>query len=373
MEIQHISPETLESLFGDPQEVTPTPTPETPEVIDTTDSPIVIDNSNNINVDNIDFEALLNEEPSKDVEDTPAEPPSDVTTKDSVPSVLKSTVDFMISKGYWKDFEGREELDITEDVYAELAAKQFESRLNDEVSEILDSTGEYGKAILEFSKNGGNPDEIIDLFKEQKQFERIDTTSDEGKVELVGKFYSEILGWKPERVTKHVQRIIADDDLDSEVSEIEDKYKEYYSAEVEKAQAALEERNRAKIENQKRFESSLMDALTDLNYSAPERKKISKALLEAKRDDNGGITTDFNSKFAEIQKDPKRLVKLVEYVLDDAAFIAKIEKSTTSKTEAKTFNFIKGNVTANKTRSNATPEPKDSKQSLDFSFLLNKK
>jgi hypothetical protein len=40
--------------------------------------------------------------------------------------------------------------------------------------ELLDSTGVYGKAIIGHIKNGGNPDEIIDIFKEQKALQSLD-------------------------------------------------------------------------------------------------------------------------------------------------------------------------------------------------------
>jgi hypothetical protein len=370
MEIQNISAEALNSLFGDSDTTLEQPVAE-PTTLITEDSVITVGKDGLSDIPEIDLDELEELKPDdkviKDLEDTPAT----VDEEPKVTNVLKNTIDFMISKGLWKDFEGREELEVDEDTYAKLASEQFQTKVDELVEEVFDSTGEYGKAIISHIREGGNPDEIIDIFKEQKQITTIDTSTDEGKLEIVGKYYTEILGWKPDRVAKHLKRIVEDKDLEVESSEIEDKYKEYYSEQLEAIETQRQQAKARQIENQKQFQTSINTTLTELNYSEKDKKKITSALLEAKKLPNGVVTTDFNIKFSELQKDPKKLIKLVDFVLDEENFINKIKKTADTNAAAKAFSFIKGNATTSKTKGSSHEEIKQTQNNtLDFSQIL---
>lgn len=374
MEIQNISPDALEALFGEDTKTEQTPpTHENEDKKEVTDSVVINQNDGYSGILNIDIDTLEDEEVNSTEEKTPAKPKKEevpVVESNLDTTVLKNTVDFMIQKGYWKDFEGREDLDIDEETYAELASKQFESKLNESLSEILDSTGDYGKAIIAHVRDGGNPDDVIDIFKEQKEIQSIDTNTDNGKALMVSKYYSEILGWKPERVEKHLKRIIEDDDLDIESSEIEEKYNEYYQEQLQNIELEREQAKLQRLEGQQRFASSINETLTELNYSDSEKRKITKALLDVKKLPNGQVTTDFTLRFSEIQKDPKRLIKLVDYVMDEEKFINKIQKTSDTNAAAKSFNFIKGNSTASKSKGSSHTDPASKNSNLDFSSLL---
>jgi hypothetical protein len=87
-------------------------------------------------------------------------------------------------------------------------AEQDRLRVEGMFGELVDSTGPFGKAIIDFVKNGGNPDEIIDLFKEQKQVESISIENADGQKDIIKHYYSEVLGWKPEKIEKYLSGLI---------------------------------------------------------------------------------------------------------------------------------------------------------------------
>jgi hypothetical protein len=374
MDILEISPEALESMFGDNPTETKLEENKPAQIQETN----VLQPQGGLgNIQEFDLDKLeKEEEESKDIkEDKPSKEKSEApkakeVTEESaqVKNVLTNTTKYLIEKGIWQDFEGSDTLDIDEDTYAELAAKQTEEKVNSLFSELLDSTGDYGKAIISHIKEGGNPDEIIDLFKEQKYTESIDTSTPEGKVNIIGKYYNEVLGWRPERIQKHLQRIIADDDVESEASEIEEKYNEYYQeqlAEIEGERMLQKQRN---LERQKEFVTGIKSSLDETEYTPREKQLIEQSLLNIKKTEMGPVT-DFNLKFAELQRDPKKLIDLVYYVMDQEGFKKRVNAKAETKVAEKTFSFIKGNGSISKNVTSSMGS-NDSKNKLDFSSLL---
>ena len=136
-------------------------------------------------LDQDDDEEEVNTKKAKDktpekVEDTTDEDEEDDDEEDDTKkdksetsSVLKQTVEFLISSGQWQDFDGREDLEYDDDTFGKLALAQNNAKVTKMFEELVDSTGDYGKAIIGHIKSGGNPDEIIDIFKEQKYLENM--------------------------------------------------------------------------------------------------------------------------------------------------------------------------------------------------------
>lgn len=294
-----------------------------------------------------------------------------------VSSILKNTVDYLVKSGKWVDFEGREDLEMTEEVYADLVKKQDDYRLSNTFSELVDSTGSYGKAIINHIKNGGNPDEIIDLFKEQKQVSQIDVSTETGKQELIEKYYTDILGWKPEKVTKTVKRLITDNEIDTEFNDVKEMYDEHYKKELDK----LDQDNRQKevdnLNKQKVFVGNIQSAIDSNDSFSPQDKKvIADSILQFRHKlDNGQKVNDFYIKFAEKQADPNEYVDLVSFVMDKAGYLKRITKKESTKANANAFNFIKGNAALQKTTTSQIKingNPDKVRRGTDFSFALKK-
>lgn len=290
-------------------------------------------------------------------------------------SILKNTVEYLIEKGVWQDFEGREELEIDEDTYAELAAKQDEVRIAERFNELVDSTGDYGKAIINHIKSGGNPDEIIDIFKEQKAIEAIDISDEGNQASLVEKYYSEVLGWSKARVDKHINRLKAEDgELEEEAKDIQDKYEDHYKQQLADVAKAQEEAQKEAYERQQKYIRTLTDTIENFEgFTDKEKRMVKDSVLKFnKKLDDGTEVNEFYLKFQELQKDPKEYVELIHYVMDKKAYLDKMSKKSDAKAVDKTWKFVKGNAAVTK-KAVELPEHQQSKISkIDFSGLIKK-
>ena len=297
------------------------------------------------------------------------------TTENKV--ALKNTVDYLVEQGIWKDFQGREELtEIDSETYAKLAAAQDAERLNERFNELVDSTGSYGKQIIEHIKNGGNPEDIINLFKEQRELESFDTSSDEGKLDYIYTYYSEIIGWKDEKIKNFINNTILKSEnketaLAEEFGEVQDKFKEFYSERTEQLKKEQLEINKRNAENQKKFVSGIKEALSKESLPDADKILIEKSITEMKhRLPNGAVVSDFYVKFAEKQRDPAEYVKLVRFVLDREKYDESVAQKADTKKEKLKWDFTKSKDST-KNITSKTPDIDEGNSKLDFSSILN--
>ena len=120
--ITEISLDDLDKLFQDGE--TPLPTAddlsvgeevETTEEVDKKETPVV--------ENKVEEQTTLEE--LDDVSDLEELQEQDETQdSDNVSNVLSNTAEFLIKEGLWVDFEGREDLEMTQEVWADLSVKQ---------------------------------------------------------------------------------------------------------------------------------------------------------------------------------------------------------------------------------------------------------
>jgi hypothetical protein len=291
------------------------------------------------------------EEEVEEPEEAAEEEEAEEETPD-VKSVLKSTVDYLVQTGLWQDFEGREELDVDEDTYAKLVAQQDNLRVNGMFEELVDSTGPFGKAIIDYVKNGGSPDEIIDLFKEQKQVESIPLDTADGQKEMVKHYYSEVLGWKPEKIEKYISGLVLSNELENESKEVKDLFGNYYKKEADRLNKEQNEYVEKQREAEQAFETNIRTTIKDRkDLSSTEKKTVEDYLLNYdQRLPNGNLVNKFYVNFAKMQANPQDYVDLVMFVMDKQKFVNKVATQEKTKAAAEAFKFIKGNGAVDRTK-----------------------
>ena len=372
--ITEISLDDLDKLFQDGE--TPLPTAddlsvgeevETTEEVDKKETPVV--------ENKVEEQTTLEE--LDDVSDLEELQEQDETQdSDNVSNVLSNTAEFLIKEGLWVDFEGREDLEMTQEVWADLSVKQAQHYATEMFNELIDNTGEYGKAIISYIKQGGDANEIIDIFKEQKSVDNLDVSTDSGKQAKIELYYKDVLKWSEERVGKHLKRIINNDELDEEFETIEDSYKEYYNKKLQDVQREQYSQKQKEIEVQRAFVNSIKDVLEgDDTLSNRERNIIASSILDFRNNVGGRKVNDFYLKFAEIQANPKEYVDLVRYVMDKDTYINKLRQQVKTDVKAETYNFIKGNKSVSKPKAQniSIGDKNSNKKGTDFSFLIKNK
>jgi hypothetical protein len=211
--------------------------------------------------------------------------------------------------------------------------------------ELVDSTGPFGKAIIDYVKNGGNPDEIIDLFKEQKSMESISIDELDGQKSLVRQYYTSVMGWKSEKADKYISNLVLSNDLETEAQEVKELYSNFYAKEAQKLNEEREAFAIKQKEAEQAFESNIRGTIKERkDLSATEKRNVEDYLLNYDQKlPNGNMVNKFYVNFAKMQANPQDYVDLVMYVMDKQKFVQKIAKTEESKATAKAFSFIKGN------------------------------
>lgn len=329
-------------------------------------------NTDDTNDDDSSDDANTDDSSNDDNTDDNTDNDNVVETPQEIAEALKSTADYLIENGIWQDFEGREDLEWTNENYAKLAAQQEQHKIQKQFEELVDQTGEYGKAIIEHIKNGGDPNEVIDIFKEEKEIKAIDTETNRGKLELLNNYYTDVLKWKPERVHKHLTRIIQNEEVEEEVADIKERYEEFHAEKLKKVNEARIEKIRKQEEQHNRFAKAIKRELEQGGYGKAERDFLEKSILDLSNTIEGGAkVNDFYVKFAEMQKDPAQYLDLVHFVMDPEGYKTKLKQNISSKSAKKAFEFIKGNAAAKKNATSTRPKTKrNNNKDLDWSPLF---
>jgi hypothetical protein len=298
----------------------------------------------------------------------------DETKTDEVkadPALLKSNVDYLVKKGIFKDFEGREELEMTEEIYAELLEAQVNRAIEERYELKKSSAGEEGKAILDFLENGGDPDVIVDLFKEKKEIAQFDTSTEDAQKELITKYYREVLGWKPDRIKRQLDFLVTQEDaVKNESTDIKEKYDQYFEQQKANLQRQQELYVQQEAQKQKAFESSIRTAIKDYTADDRLRQNLDAALFKVRTLADGTKVNDFYLKFAEWQNDPKKYIELAEFITDHENYLKRKETAAQNKAVEKSFKFLKGNQTLSKTKGSEHTERKDDEEYKGTNFSV---
>lgn len=311
------------------------------------------------------------EEPKK--EDTKKED-KPVVEDQNIKDLYKTSVEYLVNKGIFKDFDGRDALDINDEVFAELLEKQVEEKVKEAYETKKKSAGEFGEALLEYLDNGGEADKIIDLFKERKALQAFDISEETSQEDLVSKWYKEVYNWKPERIKKFVEGLKADETLEDEAEDIKSKYEEGYKKQLDVLQKQQEAYKQEQSQIQKQFETNISKAINDNKELDDKRKRFIKdSIFKLKPTEDGNKINDLYIKFAEWQSDPAKYVELAEFILDHDGYLKRKLVETENKVVDKTFKFIKGNGSIDKNKGSNhvdTPEPEKAPKGTDFSALF---
>lgn len=322
------------------------------------------------------------EVPPVDPKDEKQEEGEDKVDVAAINTTLKNTVDYLVKQGIFKDFEGREELEVDEEIYAQLVEQQLQAMADEKYVEKKQATGDYGQAILDYIENGGDADKMLDIFKERKQLEQVTLDSPEARKELISKYYKEQYGWKEDRIKKTIDSLLSESDeaLEAEAEDIKTKYNDLYNKQVEALSAQQAEENAQRQAQQaqlkKQFETNITKAISDAGLDEKRQKFLKDSIFKFKRTDDGRQVNDFYIKFAEWQADPNKYIELAEFIMDKEGYLKRRETQIQNKVTEKTFNFVKGNTALDKTKGSRHAErEEDNKQykGTDFSMMFKRK
>ncbi len=166
------------------------------------------------------------------LEDLDEEVDEKVVAQEEAADVLKATAEYKANK-YGIDISEVEKWD--EETYAAFEDKLDDIRLEQKYNEAK-SSNPLVEALLTITESGGEINDVLSLFEQQKEFSEIDTTTVEGKLEKIKKFYKDVDGKTPEWINRYVKKLqVSEDqsDVEEEFNSINQQYEDYVREEKE--------------------------------------------------------------------------------------------------------------------------------------------
>lgn len=287
----------------------------------------------------------------KEIEGASTETPEATITTEETPAdvsdIFKIKALGLIERGIWEEFEGMEDFEWTEENYGKLAETQAQWKAEAMYADRISKTGDVGKAIIEHVENGGDPNEIVDLFKAAKRIETFDIKTDTGKESLVTEYYTKVVGWSPTKTAKYVKSLVDEggERLTEEATEAQDLMNKGIQDQIKATQEQAKTTKLQQEQQAKAWETNMRTVIKERqDLSDKEKRDVQDVLLTYNQKlPDGRQVNKFMVEFMKIQADPKRYVDLVRFVMDPEKYDKKIDKTSTTVAAKKNWDFIKGN------------------------------
>lgn len=315
------------------------------------------------------------QEPTKKLPKT--EPKTELKTTAKKPELSQNVeVDYeavyqdMVDNGIWEEVEIPEGTEWNKDTFLEVQKLQAESKYED----LLSKTGTYGKAIIEFEQNGGNPSELLNLFREQRDVRDYDIASPEGQEEFLSA-YLQTQGYSEKSIDRTI-RSLKDQGgsvLQEEAEEKKGLWDKQYDDEIKARQKEQALYNQEIQKAQKQFHENMVSTITkDADLTPKERRELQGYILSYDQNFRGQQVSQFYMDMTEIQKDPKNYIELAKFIkgLKTGEYTKKVADKVQKETSAKSFLKIKNGAALKTTSGN--PDL-DRGTGSNFVSLLSKK
>lgn len=327
-----------------------------------------------------DDEDKDDEDEDEDENDTKKKDDEDDDESVAISDFLKARAKLLVNKGEWSDFKKDDktidELEWTEELFEEVELEQRAAFKQGIREELLDAFGPYGRSIAQYSENGGNPDDLIDIFVQEQEIKAIDISTEDGQKEMVYEYLTKVIGRSPQKANKDIERFIADKELEDEAKEAESKMKASLKAEREALEREQEDAKKNADSKEKaaqaKFTSDVNEYLTK-NEDIPEeeRKQIIKVLTTFKHElGNGKKVNDFYFKLAEFRKSLPNYIEMVRLVLNPEKFKKSLKNEGKTKAAEKAFKLARTSGTKRKASMNNDENTRQPKKSATGFKLL---
>jgi len=277
----------------------------------------------------------------------------------------------MVSQGIWEEVDIPEGTEFSKATFLEIQKLQAKSKYED----LLSNTGTYGKAIIEFEQNGGNPKELLDLFREQREVQEFDISNSAGQEEFL-RAYLEAQGSSEKSIERQIMSFKAQstEALAEEAAEKKEIWDAQYNDAIEARKNEQVNYAKQMEEAQKNFQKTIVSTLTsDAEATPKEKKELQNYMLNYSQNFQGKQVSQFYVDMAQVQQDPKNYVELAKFIkgIKNGDYVKKVADKVKKETAAQSYIKIK-NGAALRTTGGANPELDTTKGST-FLSLLNRK
>lgn len=244
----------------------------------------------------------------------------------------------LIEAGFWEDFEGREETEITKEVFEQLSKQQDKWKKENLATTLFSSLDPAEKEFLAFKKQGGD---LHTYYQSRTQVDRInnlDIDSEQGKLNSIYTYYKNFVGWGDAKIQKHLARISeSPEDLEEEAmssyEKIQQHTKQQHQQLIEQQQQVAEQRQQAVND----YKKTVRETLKTKNFNQNQIKSVVSGLT--KLDENGFAEVD--KAFLQFRNNPERAIELYRFLTDYQGYIEDVTRTRENETKKRVFMDIK--------------------------------
>ena len=264
-------------------------------------------------------------------------------------SVYKASIEYYKSIGRLpEDFELEDDVILDDDSYTQILDYKDEYTYNLLKEEVrAEFTDKLGDNIIKFLENGGDYTKFAELAKEQSAILELNIATDSGQKAIVSKYYKEILGWKDEKIEKHIDRLYNDGELQEEATDLKEKFDDYFNQEQADLVARQEKQKQNELKMLEKQKSNFSKVLTDKGLSQKDTAEYLQFVFEdGYKLPDGSLITPLDYEILKIQRDPENLSELVQFLKDKEGYIKrKAIEINNPKVDKKFSTIIKNKTT----------------------------
>lgn len=276
-----------------------------------------------------------------------------------------------VKEGIWGEVELPEGTEWNADTFKQIQALQVASRYDD----LVNKTGPAGKMIIEYESNGGKPENMVDLFKEQRAVQNYDIVAPEGQESFLREYLA-AQGNSEKSVDRVVKSLIdqGPEALKEEAEEKKELWDGQYKAEIEAESNRQAVIKKQREDAERNFQKNITQTVTsDPNLTPKERKELRDYILNYNQSYQGGQVSQFYTDMVALQQDPSNYLELAKFIkgLKNGEYKKKIADATKKEVTAKTFLKIKGGAAL--TGGGGNPDSSSDEGTNFLRLLQNKK
>lgn len=291
-------------------------------------------------------EEVVNEEGDVDKKTTPKpkgiKPASPVLEDDK--KFFTSLAKDLQEKGIFTQ-EIAEDAEIDEEAFFELHDKEIEAGINDAVEGIIEELkgDDDAAALIKYVKSGGKTHDFLAAYKplSSNSFpEDFDLDDVKNQKKIIKHYRMTVEGESEEEANEAIEWLETKDKVEDTAKKLHTKILANDKQVKANLQKQLEDRNKERLEKQKLFSSTLQTTLDEVEevgkfkFSAVDKKSLVGAITKATVKVGDKMATPLQVKLNEAYNDPKKLLVLTKFLLDDMDVTDVVKKAKTDTVKA---------------------------------------
>lgn len=302
--------------------------------------------------------------------ETPSSNKSGKSSTNDLPvtDVLSNIQDLLIKENIWVDYENREETELDNETFAEIAIRQAQNAAQIQLRNVVSELPEDAQRLLRYVAQGGDPTNVAQLYLQKQKIVSLNPQTIEEKQDFISNYYKS-LNWSDSRIQSHIDRLKTggDSSIESEFTDVKPLYTSVYESQIRSKEEQLKLQKQTDLERAELFENNVQEVLknrTDMNVR--DKETVYDYLLNYDQTlADGRKVNKFFVDFAKAQSNLNEYIDLALFLKDKKAYIAKINQIEKSVASTKSFDFL----TAKGTKTTTKETPSFKQEGTNFNFL----